>query len=270
MKNQFLLSLIVGVSASTFGCAPELAEQPEAPAAEMEAAAQMPTPKADRATVDPEEVTSEGSGEHGVEEANQQDRALHRSLSAAAWAAQLRFPQGAQNFLHFLENTGDALEMEVDRLLADNPVENIGETSTRLEGRINAQLAAAKAQADAWIEENGEGEFAFERSYSGEWVQFYASEGDWYWALGGFKLRIDAEIAYTPEGPVTITYRVEIEDEYNWDAGKEIQLPFDITITDEIFQRLHIVGIAREFSIGGTSSEFVYEYDYPRDTTTAE
>ena len=48
----------------------------------------MRTGKADRATMDPEDVLSEGSGEHGVEEANQQDRILHRTLYAAAWAAQ--------------------------------------------------------------------------------------------------------------------------------------------------------------------------------------
>ena len=60
----------------------------------------------------------------------------------------------------------------------------------------------------------------------------------------------------------------QIEDNYNWDAGKEIDLPFDLTITDEIFQRLHIVGIAQEFAIKGQSSAQVYQYDYEEYRTS--
>ncbi len=220
------------------------------------------TGKADRATIDPDEVTSEGSGQHGVETPNRQDHLLHRALYAAAWAAQVRFPQGARHFLHFLENSGKVFQMEVDRLLADNPIEEIDDISTSLQERLDEQLTQVRDEASALIEAANDGAEAVEASWSGEWTQFYATEGNWYWALGGFSYRVIADIDYQPGSPVVITYSVDIQDKYNWDAGKEIELRFDITITDEIFQRLHQVGIAQEFAIEGRSSEMVLEFDY--------
>ena len=262
MNIKSLITILIASTMTLAGCGDEHVEEElntNAPASDW---SQVSSPKADRATMDPDEVLSEGSGEHGVEEATQQDEVLHRSLSAAAWAARIRFPRGAEHFMHFLQNTGEALDMEVDRLLADNPIENIEDASTSLGSRVSEELEVLKAEANAWIQENGNGQEALEGSLSGEWSHFYATQGDWYWALGGFQFRIDAEVSYVPGAPVTIRYKVQVEDHYNWDAGKEIELPFNLKITDEIFQRLHIVGIAREFVIEGVSSLQVYEYDY--------
>ena len=266
MNIKTLTLTLIAMAASLSGCGDVSTEQSwDQPAAKTEQTA-MPTGKADRATIDPAEVTSEGSGEHGIEEPNQQDRTLHRTLQAAAWAAQAYFPKGAQHFLHFLGNSGDILQMEVDRLLADNPIEDIEDRVTSFEARIDEQIELAKAEADVLIREAEAEIEAIEASWDGEWQQFYATNGDWYWALGGFQYRLTAEIRYIPDNPVVISYRVEVEDNYNWDAGKEIELRFGIKITDEMFQRLHIVGIAQEFSIEGVSSEYIVEYDYEVET----
>ena len=102
MNTKTLTLTLITMTAYLSGCGDVPAETASnEPAAQAEQAA-MPAGKADRATIDPEEVTSEGSGEHGIEEPNQQDRTLHRTLQAAAWAAQAYFPKGAQHFLHFL------------------------------------------------------------------------------------------------------------------------------------------------------------------------
>ena len=266
MNTKNLVLTLIASTALVTGCGEMPVEQPTESQSTTADRSAVPAGKADRATIDPEEVTSEGSGEHGVEEPNQQDHALHRTLQAAAWAAQAYFPRGAQHFLHFLSNSGEILQMEVDRLLEDNPVQDIEDEVASLEERINEQIELAKAEADALIREAQDEIEAVEASWDGEWQQFYATDGDWYWALGGFQYRLTAEIRYEAGSPVVINYRVEVEDNYNWDAGKEIELRFGIKITDEMFQRLHIVGIAREFSIEGVSSDYVIEYEYEPGT----
>ena len=266
MKFITLTIALIFLSGHLIGCGDALVQPGSSGINPTVERGDVNTGKADRATIDPSEVTSEGSGEHGIEDPNQQDQVLHRALYAAAWAARVRFPRGAQHFIHFLENSGEIFEMDVDRLLADNPSENIEETTQSFQGRIKDQLALIKAEAETLIQEATEGQVPVQFSWRGEWSQFYATQGDWYWALGGFQFRIDAQVSYTPGAPVKVRYSVEVEDHYNWDAGKEIEFRFNLKITDEIFQRLHIVGIAQEFAIRGVSSVQLFEFDYVADS----
>lgn len=89
------------------------------------------------------------------------------------------------------------------------------------------------------------------------------TSNDWFYALGRFTYRVDAELA--PASPpasgrvasVTVRYILHVEDFYDWDQGA-VTLPIphpetgeSIIIPDDAMRRLHRVGLAREYPVNG-------------------
>lgn len=85
------------------------------------------------------------------------------------------------------------------------------------------------------------------------------SSTDWYYAVGSFHYNTQAKIEVKPAAPgappeVTVTYQTHVRDRYNWDHGKQTEVPGMGTVTDQDIQRLHRTGLAQEFDMGGNSN----------------
>jgi hypothetical protein len=206
------------------------------------------------------EPVDEGAGEWGSEDslASQAKARLMRALAeSAANAMAGKWPNASRNLLHFLSNSGEPLEQDVDQMLNDVP-QFRDEVDTTLENL--AATAIAQAQA-----EGVDGPVTFPVNTA--WTGFYISPSysrDWFFALGGIQYNVTGQITvYPPSEPggewrYESRTQVNIRDQYNWDGGKSTQIgPF--TVSDETLAEMHRVGIAREYLAYGQSQEEIRE-----------
>lgn len=59
--------------------------------------------------------------------------------------------------------------------------------------------------------------------------------------------------ADNPDWTYKYEYRVHVADRYNWDGNKSTNI-LGFTITDKQLQRLHAVGLAKEYDLSGEFS----------------
>lgn len=199
----------------------------------------------------PWEPFDEGAGDHDSEFAGPVDRSAEVAAETAANAMAGAWPDASRNLLHFLANSGDTLEQDVDAMLADVP--RMQEEVDVLRGNLtDAALADAQARG-------ADGPLTY--PLNTEWAGFYIGKEDssnWFYALGGIQYNVSGQVTVFPptepggEWTYETTTTVSIRDQYNWDGGKATQIgPF--TITDERLAALHRAGLAQEFTATGTS-----------------
>jgi hypothetical protein len=189
-------------------------------------------------------------------------RANKLAAETAARGLQFTHPDASRNLLHYLNNSGEPLEQNVDRMLEDN---------ARFEAAAAAREQTLIDQAIAQAQESGvDGPVTFPISTS--WEGFDYSDGaaddqNWFYAVGAFDMGVSGTITVYPptDGSDEWSYasetRIHMRDHYNWDPGKTTDIgPF--TIHDDDLRRMHVEGIAQEFSMFGASdtrtSEGVY------------
>ncbi len=94
-----------------------------------------------------------------------------------------------------------------------------------------------------------------------DWKGYYLPPDkypDWFRAVGGVDLSAGGLVTVspptTPGGPpqVHVTSQLNLADQYNWDPGKTTQVG-PVTISDARMAGLQIAGLAREFTISGSS-----------------
>ena len=94
------------------------------------------------------------------------------------------------------------------------------------------------------------------------WRPEYATKAqsyNWFYATGGYQSATDGTItvypptADNPDWTYKYEYRVHVADRYNWDGDKSTYI-FGQKIDDKQLQRLHAVGLAKEYDISGESS----------------
>ena len=194
----------------------------------------------------------QGAGEHASEDASLGDRATLAAAEAAANALSGTWPDAARNLLHFLGNSGDTLDQDVDSML---------ESSSALSDAVDIQqqrlAAAAVEQARA---SGATGPVTF--PVNTQWAGVYITSDDsanWFYALGGISYNQTGSVTVTPPSSpggawtYEMSTEVNIRDRYNWDGGKSTQIG-PVTITDEQLAELHRAGLAREFTAVGTST----------------
>ena len=212
----------------------------------------------------------EGSGEHGVEPAHAGDHALWRQWGSNAFLSELTGRVDAARYMHhYLGNSGESLDVEVDRMrsdilpfdqaLRDHYVEFRADILSQIQERIN----------------NGEtGTFSFQLTTPWQLFDFENVSGrhiergeeifsdhkpleNWYYAMGSFSYTYGAEVTVTPtsggQWQVTINSQVHVFDRYNWDSQKSTGLA-GATVQDIELGRLHQVGLAKEYEIWGRGS----------------
>lgn len=201
---------------------------------------------------DPPEWTppDEGAGTHGSESAGVGDHATKFAAEAAANGLAWTWPDASRNLLHFLGNSGDPLEQDVDAMLAAS--QNF---STEVDQQRDRVIASAIEQAESM---GSTGPVTF--PVNTPWRGVYISDNDnWFYALGGISYNQTGYVTLTPpvEQGGSWTYvwstEVNIRDRYNWDGTKSTDIG-PINISDEQLAELHRKGLAREYTAVGSSS----------------
>ncbi|MBD0689749.1 hypothetical protein [Streptomyces sp. CBMA123] len=203
----------------------------------------------------PPDPYDRGAGDYDTETPTDQDRKLAATLGAGV--AGMPFATGgtnaSANMAHYLSGTGEPLNLNVEDMLKDIP-DFQQSVSTTLDGNLPGWQAEALAEYRrtgkpvALVQQTG-------------WQPMSAtpdSSKDWFYAVGSFHYNTEAKIEVRPTSPgappeVTVTYRTNVRDRYNWDNGKSTDVPGVGQVTDRDIQRLHRTGLAREFDMGGAS-----------------
>jgi hypothetical protein len=195
---------------------------------------------------------NEGSGEYGREKPTAKDHAVHHAASMAADACALMWPDASKNLQHFLGNTGDPQRINVNGMLDDLP-------QLRKDSKATVDEMARKAVEDA--KEAGV-TVPLTYPFDTSWQNQYATKAqsyNWFYATGGYQSATDGTItvypptADNPDWTYKYEYRVHVADRYNWDGNKSTNI-LGFTITDKQLQRLHAVGLAKEYDLSGESS----------------
>lgn len=95
-----------------------------------------------------------------------------------------------------------------------------------------------------------------EKAFSSTWDNFYATKDlswNWYFGLGGFSFSVTGVVTKPATGSTgSLKYQVHIFDRYNWDNGKSVDIG-PIHFEDRELGKLHLVGLAREYVVRGSS-----------------
>jgi hypothetical protein len=207
----------------------------------------------------------QGAGEHGSESAGIGDRATDFAAELAANALAGRWPDASRNLLHFLGNSGEPIEQDVNKILGDVP-----EFKQRVDG--DRQSLGLDAVAEA-RRRGVTGPVTF--PVNTPWTGFgYDENGlvydnqNWFYALGGWQYNHTGQVTVYPPGEpggqwrYEVKTRVNLRDQYNWDGNKSTQIgPFNVT--DEQLAELHRKGLAQEYSISGRSDVATSEGSAP-------
>lgn len=199
----------------------------------------------------------EGAGEYDSQRAWPWDHAKKVAIDTAANLMAGKWPDASRNLSHYLANTGEPLEQDVNQILSDVPEfqAKVDEVRTAL-----GEDAVARAQETG---ATGPQTFPISTAWSGFYITSEMSQ-NWFYALGGVSYNLTGQVTvYPPTSPggewrYEVSTRVNLYDQYNWDGGKSTQIG-PITVTDEELARLHRQGLAREYRNQGRS-----------DTTTTE
>lgn len=193
----------------------------------------------------------DGAGEYDSQTAWPWDHGKKVAVELAANLMAGKWPDASRNLSHYLANTGEPLDQDVDRILADVPAfqTKVDEGRTAL-----GEDAVARAQESG---ATGPVTFPVNTAWSGFYITSDMSQ-NWFYALGGVSYNQTGQVTvYPPTSPggtwrYEVSTRVNLYDQYNWDGGKSTQIgPF--TVTDEELARLHRQGLAREYRNQGRS-----------------
>ena len=195
---------------------------------------------------------NEGSGEYGREKPTAKDHAVHHAASMFAAACAPLWPDASKNLQHFLGNTGELQPIDVNGMMNDMP-----ELKEHSENGVKSYAEQAVEDAkNAGVTEPLT--YPFDSSWDGMDVD-KGSNPNWYYATGKYQTATDGTITVYPpkDGSSTWTYkynyRTHVADRYNWDGGKSTNI-FGFKIEDKQLQRLHAVGLAKEYDLSGESS----------------
>ncbi|MFI5715693.1 hypothetical protein [Nocardia sp. NPDC051750] len=181
------------------------------------------------------------------------------AAAVASAADAIGYTHAAAHLDHYLGNSGDTLEVNVDSVLHDVPDANTHANS--LAEQEIRRIASAAAAA-----ENYDNPTTFQT----DWDPFYItkeSNADWFFAMGGTRMAasgvvITREPAEGAQPSVVVEYKIHIYDRYNWDEGKSVEIA-GVTVHDKDMGELHTAGLAREYDIKGTSEVRRYEGNIP-------
>ncbi|MDP8943493.1 MAG: hypothetical protein M3N16_05170, partial [Actinomycetota bacterium] len=205
----------------------------------------------------------EGSGPYDSESAGLDDWLTYWKLRAVKGGGEIVGQTDAARHLdHFLDNSGEPLEVEPDRLLRDMPA---------FEGKVRELLGRTEAQAGEQARAHYGGE-PISIPFATDWQDYGYKQTEpltenWFHALGGFSYSASGVVRVSPpatpggEPVVRVDYQLHIFDRYNWDAGKHVELPGFDKIYDKDIQPLHRAGIAREYDIHGTTEPESFDVD---------
>lgn len=209
-----------------------------------------------------------GSGPHGSEEPGfsayvTKDK-MRMLASGADWQD---MTDASRHMQHYLENTGEPLDLPVDKMMHDD------------EGlRVHAE-EAIRGKQDAWREQaleefrrNGGRPVSIPVETNNSDYSFpQGTQDNWFYAVGSTRTNVTGVVTVVPdadgEPKVGLDYQVNAWDRYNWDENKGVEIG-PLSIPDGEPARLHTTGLAQEFDMQGSSS--VKQYDLGSGTSNSD
>jgi surface antigen len=163
-----------------------------------------------------------------------------------------------RNLLHYLDNSGTDLSIDVDKLRAD-----VKKFQDLIDQKINSVKQDILSRKTDLIGKSVEFQINSDWNFDSKYYADKSDSQDWFYAMGGFYYRYVSVITSTSRNNSTVEVvartKFHIFDRYNWDGEKSTQIG-PITIKDSEMAELHKAGIAKEFNIIGSSSEIVSEW----------
>ena len=215
----------------------------------------------------------DGHNEHGSVETTDEHEESHRTwMRIATVAGLVGRPNASRNMRHFLENSGEPLEQNVDSML--NSVDRFS-SAAMLEQQDLIHEATRKAD-----DEGGSGPYTF--PIRTEWAQHTGNpeeDGqDWFYASGSWAYSQTGEVTVTREVDGRWSYDMEtdihVRDRYDWhgndDKGLGVNIPFIGNVEDEELAELHRAGLAQEYTMHGNSDSVYRTGSYTPDEGTDE
>ncbi|MDG4856959.1 hypothetical protein P8605_02080 [Streptomyces sp. T-3] len=194
----------------------------------------------------------ESAGEYGVREATDEDRAIKNKMGFLAMGspAVLGGPVSAKHMLHYLSNTGEPLDIDVDAMMDDLP-----DMNRNVETQMAENAPNWEAQALAEYERTGKPVKLVQQTGWQGWEA--RRDPDWYHAVGAYHFNTVAQVEVVPgpdgEPKTTIRYQTHVYDRYNWDPTKTTPVPAMGNVSDAEMAKLHQSGQAKEYEMGGQS-----------------
>lgn len=211
-----------------------------------------------------------GSGRFDTEEPTPEDLWFHARALAIATAGDAIGETGAsRNMLHYLRGTGETLDLDVDRILADD-----SDFRSKIENKhVGTNQDSWRQQALNEFHEAG-GDRTVVVPVESRTRHTTLKSDEWFHAVGAHAQNVSGFVTVTPDAhggapKVSLDYQVNVWDRYNWDPGKST--PFAeglINISDDDMGRLHKVGFAQEFDMQGSSSTYHHDLNSSTPPTT--
>lgn len=190
----------------------------------------------------PAPSTGDGIGPYKSQSAGPGDYATKTSFQLLAQAAGVAgLGNAKRNMEHYLDNTGTVFYNDPLAIMSAIPA---------LKDAVKALAQNAATAKYKSLPNAGSG------SFQTPWQGFYATKElsqDWFYALGGFSYSVTGVVSKAPNA-IPLKYKVHVFDRYNWDGGKSVTIG-SVTVTDEAVGRLHLVGLAREYIVRGSTAE---------------
>ncbi|MFN8468719.1 MAG: WXG100 family type VII secretion target [Caldilineaceae bacterium] len=208
----------------------------------------------------PAPASGDGSAPHGSVTVTAQDHANRELFFGVADGADaIGMDNAARNMRHYLDNSGQPLNVDPRAMLNDLP-----------ELRKKANRAFQNDLIDG-VTQRIQNDFTGQPmrfQLTTQWQPYYATKAesqDWFYATGGFSYAYGADVTVTPGADdkphVSIDYQMHVFDRYNWDKGKGVDIgPF--RVGDAQLGRLHEAGIAQEYELRGSTTPSNYSYTY--------
>ena len=195
---------------------------------------------------------NEGSGKYAQRPPTAKDYAAHEAATTAAGLFSFIWPDASANLMHYLENTGEPQQINVNSMLEDMPDLDAGT-------QRDVKKLANDARDDA-ASSGASGPVTY--TFNTPWQSGYADSDkhpNWFYATGGYQYATEGTVTVypptesNPEWTYKYNYRVHVADRYNWDGKKSTTIG-PLTITDKELQELHQSGLAQEYDLIGESS----------------
>ena len=194
-----------------------------------------------------------GAGEWNSEEPTRKVLLEYDVAKIAARNAYMFVPDAAAALQHYLENSGENYQINLESLMKDSGIAPI------VQKEIN--------EAQSFIEKNliSKGTIDFHSTgASGA----YAESANWFYATGGVLIYGGGRATYDGKGNYTMDFNLMSYDRYNWDGGKFVTI-LEQKITDDQLGAMHRAGIAKEYNMyGAVPLTITWSKDDPKPKIT--
>lgn len=209
--------------------------------------------------------TDAGQGAHGSQpwySRGDDIKFMDTIIVAIAGADAAGLPNAGDHLDHYMQNTGEDLRLDPDRIMNDEPGLKLHFDAivTKAVREIAARLGTVSTSGDITAE------------FQSGWEDYTFASRDWWLAIGSVEAAVCGVVtAHAASGSETqqrivLDYQCHLFDRYNWDGTKETEIA-GMTWTDRELGALHTAGLAKEFNMMGSSTVKHFEGPLPTSET---